>query len=104
MVQTEGICIDQDVYLTPDVEKDLSDRLSRIEGQVRGLKKMLLEHKDCESLLIQAAAIKGAITEVTIKLLEGHMETCVADCVERGQGVEALEKLKGALEKVLRKS
>jgi len=98
------ICAETTIYLTPDLEKDLADRLSRIEGQVRGLRRMLLEHKDCESLLIQAAAVKAAITEVTIKLLEGHMETCVAECVTSGEGIEALHRLKGALATVLRRA
>ncbi len=95
------ICIDEEVYLTSEVEQDLQDRLSRIEGHVRGVKRMLVEHRDCESLLIQMAAIKAALNQVTIKLLEGHMETCVSDCVAKGD-LETLDRLKGALAMVLK--
>ena len=93
--------IDEEVYLTSEVEQDLQDRLSRIEGHVRGVKRMLAEHRDCESLLIQMAAIKAAVNQVTIKLLEEHMDTCVADCVAKGD-VEALHRLKRALATVLK--
>ncbi|MEE8390855.1 MAG: metal-sensing transcriptional repressor [Anaerolineae bacterium] len=99
-IQTK-VCIGEEVYLTSEVERDIQDRLSRIEGHVRGVKRMLAEHRDCESLLIQIAAIKAAVNQVTIKLLEGHMETCVSDCVAKGD-LEALDRLKGALATVLK--
>lgn len=92
----------EEVYLTPQLEEELQDRLSRIEGHVRGVKGMLAEHRDCESLLLQMAAIKAAVNQVTIKLLEGHMATCVAESVNKGRGQEALERLKGALAIVLK--
>ncbi len=51
----------QDVYLDPAVEKELQDRLSRIEGHVRGVKRMLGEHASCEDLLLQLSAVRAAI-------------------------------------------
>ena len=94
--------VTQEVYLTPELEEDLQARLSRIEGHVRGIKRMLSEHQECESLLIQAAAVKSAMNQVILKLLEGHMETCVADCVRAGEGEEAIERLEKALALVLK--
>ena len=52
---------------------------------MRGIKRMLDDREDCESILIQLSAIKAALNQVTIKLLENHMETCVADCVRSGE-------------------
>ena len=98
------LCGGNEVYLTPALEQDLNRRLSRIEGQVRGVKKMLVEHRDCESLLIQASAVRAAMGKVLVKLLEGHMETCVADSVKCDQGAEAVARLKGALATVLKQS
>ncbi len=92
------------VYLDPDLEQELQHRLSRIEGHIRGIKNMLAEHKDCESLLIQTAAVKSALNQVIVKILEGHMDTCVAECVLEGDGVEALNRLRGALTLVLKSS
>ena len=91
-----------ETYLDPGLVDNLQSRLNRIEGHVRGVKRMLEDKEDCESILIQAAAIKAAMNQVIIKLLEGHMETCVTDCVKAGDTDEALERLKGALALVLK--
>ena len=88
------------IYLDPAVEVELQDRLSRIEGHVRGVKRMLTEHATCEDLLIQLSAIRSALNQATARLLENHMETCVADCVRAGHGEKALRQLKGALAQV----
>ena len=92
----------QDVYLDPAVEKELQDRLSRIEGHVRGVKRMLGEHASCEDLLLQLSAVRAAINKATARLLENHMETCVTECVRRGEGEAALRHLKGALSQVVK--
>jgi DNA-binding FrmR family transcriptional regulator len=49
----ENIGVVEEVYLEPELEKDLQDRLSRIAGHVNGIKRMLTEHRDCESILVQ---------------------------------------------------
>ena len=90
------------IYLDPAVEVELQNRLSRIEGHVRGVKRMLTEHATCEDLLIQLSAIRSALNQATARLLENHMETCVADCVRAGHGEKALRQLKGALAQVIK--
>jgi DNA-binding FrmR family transcriptional regulator len=82
--------------------KDLRDRLSRTAGQVEGVKRMLEEHRDCETILTQLAAARAALNRITARLVENHMETCVADAVKQGAGPEAIARLKGALSLVLR--
>lgn len=89
------------IYLDGEVEQDLQNRLSRIEGHVRGIKRMLREHDTCEDLLIQLSAVRSALNQVTARLLENHMETCVTDCVRAGHGEKALRQLKGALAHVI---
>jgi len=101
MPKTATVCL-PNVYLDPEVEKELEDRLSRIEGHVRGVKRMLAEHATCEDLLIQVSAIRSALNQATARLLENHMETCVADCVRAGHGEKALRQLKGALAQVIK--
>jgi len=91
-----------DVYLDPEVEKELQDRLSRIEGHVRGIKRMLAEHGTCEDLLLQVSAVRAALNQVQARLLENHMETCVADAVRAGKGERALRQLKSALAQVVK--
>jgi DNA-binding FrmR family transcriptional regulator len=69
---------------------------------VRGIKRMLAEHATCEDLLVQLTAGRSALNQATARLLENHLETCVADCVRAGQGEKALRHLKGALTQVVK--
>lgn len=94
--------IDDGLYLTEEQEQRIQNRLSRLEGQVRGIKKMLVDHKSCDDILVQVAALKQAVNGVAAELLQAHMETCVLERVEAGQGREALESLKVALGRVLK--
>lgn len=90
------------VYLAPATEKALLSRLSRIEGHVRGVNTMLAEHRDCDDILTQVAAVKSAINEVGLILLEGHLETCVLEALRSGDGVIPVNKFKASLARVLR--
>jgi DNA-binding FrmR family transcriptional regulator len=92
----------KDIYLDPEVEEELQNRLSRIEGHVRGVKRMLAEHASCEDLLLQLSAVRSALNQATARLLENHMETCVAEGIRAGQGEKALRQLKGALAQVVK--
>jgi DNA-binding FrmR family transcriptional regulator len=91
------------VYLTDEVQKDLLNRLSRIEGHVRGIRAMIQEHQSCNDLLVQLSAVKSAVNQTLITLLEGHMDVCVKACVH-DQDEEQLDELKVALALVLKRS
>ncbi len=90
-------------YLDETIRKDLQVRLSRIAGQVKALQTMLERHESCNDILVQLSAVKSALNQVTIKLLEGHLESCVARCLQEGDERE-LQELKDALSLVLRRS
>jgi len=92
----------RETYLDPELVANLMARLNRIEGHVRGVKRMLEEKDDCESILVQTSAIRAALNQVIIKLLDGHMQTCVADCVRAGDTEQALERLNNAMALVLK--
>jgi len=91
-----------DLYLTGDAERAIYNRLSRVEGQVRGVKKMLAEHKSCDEMLVQISALKQAVNGVAAELLQAHMETCVLGRIEAGEGKRALSSLRNALAKVMK--
>ncbi len=91
-----------DVSRNPVLERQLVNRLKRIEGHVRGVQRLIAEHQACEDILIQLGAVKQAINAATLQLLEGHVESCIADSVERGQGAKALASLKGTVASMLR--
>jgi DNA-binding FrmR family transcriptional regulator len=90
------------IYLTPELEEDLGNRLSRIEGHVRGVRNMLTEHRDCDHILTQVAGVQAAIRQVAILLLDGHLDTCVAEAIRSGEGGGAVEQFKESLSRVLR--
>jgi DNA-binding FrmR family transcriptional regulator len=98
----KALSVTKSIYLDPEVEAELQNRLSRIEGHVRGIKRMLAAHASCEDLLIQLSAVRSALNQVTGRLLENHMETCVAEGVRAGQGEKALRQLKSALTQVIK--
>lgn len=94
--------LDDGLYLNEEDEEALQNRLSRLEGQVRGIKRMLAEHQSCDDILVQVAALKQAVNAVASELVQAHMATCVLGRVEAGHGKEALESLKSALGRVLK--
>ena len=89
-------------YLSNDTRTDLANRLARIEGHVRAVRKMLENDESCDELMTQLAAVRAATTQAIVKLFEGHMETCVRTCVSTGKGEQALAGVKGALTTLLR--
>lgn len=83
-------------------EKDITRRLRRIEGQVRGIVRMVEEDKPCEDILIQIGSIKAALHKVGQFVLEGHLHHCVLEGIQQGNGDEILDRLSGALEQFSR--
>jgi CsoR family transcriptional regulator, copper-sensing transcriptional repressor len=87
-----GYTQDKDAYLK---------RLRRIEGQVRGLQRMVEEDVYCIDVLTQVSAVTRALQAVAIGLLEDHLGHCVTQAVEQG-GPEADAKVREAAEAVAR--
>ncbi|MCW4029865.1 MAG: metal-sensitive transcriptional regulator [Candidatus Bathyarchaeota archaeon] len=81
--------------------KEVINRLSRIEGHIRGLRKMVEEDKDCPDILLQVGAVRAALNQVGRILLEDHMESCVLEAAKEGKGETAIEDLKVALMKFM---
>jgi CsoR family transcriptional regulator, copper-sensing transcriptional repressor len=68
------------------------NRLRRIEGQVRGLQRMVEQDAYCVDILTQVAAVQTALEQVAVQVLDAHVRGCVSDAVADG-GAEADEKL-----------
>ncbi len=81
-------CMDVDAIQT---------RLRKIEGQVRGISKMVTNDKPCEEILIQIGAVKSALHKTGQIILEGHMHHCVLDGIKHGQEKETIKSLISAL-------
>lgn len=71
-------------------KKKYIDRLNRIEGQTRGLKKMVGEDRDCVDVLKQISAAIGALRSLGIVILEEHLKGCVAGAIRNKESDEEL--------------
>ncbi len=78
-------------------KKDLLDRLRRIEGQVRGLQRMVEEDQYCIDVLTQVNSAAAALRAVGMGLLDGHVRHCVRESIEKGNGDEKVEELLAAV-------
>lgn len=86
---------------TPEEYKKLINRLNRVEGQIRGIRKMLEEDAYCPDILIQASAANAAINAFSRELLSEHMKTCVADDIRAGKD-ETIDELLATLQKMMK--
>ncbi|MGB7440415.1 MAG: metal-sensitive transcriptional regulator [Coleofasciculaceae cyanobacterium] len=77
------------------------NRLSRIEGHIRGIKTMVQESRACPDVLVQLAAVRGALDRVARIILDEHLTECVARAAEEGKIEEEIEELKAALDRFL---
>jgi DNA-binding FrmR family transcriptional regulator len=73
--------------------KALQNRLRRIEGQVRGLQRMVDEDAYCVDVLTQVAAVQTALEQVAVQVLDAHVRHCVADAVSGDDEVAAAERM-----------
>lgn len=77
-----------------EAEKEkMLKRLKRIEGQVRGIQKMIEEDRYCVDILIQISAIESALKQVGFSVTERHMNHCVSDAIKKGEGAESINEL-----------
>jgi CsoR family transcriptional regulator, copper-sensing transcriptional repressor len=76
---------------------ELLTRLRRIEGQVRGLQRMVDEDAYCIDILTQVSSVTAALRAVAMGLLDAHVRHCVAESIERGEGEEKIEELMNAV-------
>ena len=77
--------------------KDLLDRLRRIEGQIRGLQRMVEEDTYCIDVLTQVNSATAALRAVGLGLLDDHVRHCVRESIEHGDGDRTVEELMAAV-------
>jgi DNA-binding FrmR family transcriptional regulator len=76
-------------------------RLSRIEGQVRGIGRMIEREEYCVDILQQTAALRAAIDAVSIMVLEDHVQGCVRTAAERGEADQYVEEVLDVVRRTL---
>ncbi|AZO94504.1 metal-sensitive transcriptional regulator [Halocella sp. SP3-1] len=80
-------------------KKDLDMRLKKIEGQVRGIQRMIDEDKYCVDILTQINAVRGALKKVGLKILDKHTHGCVQRAIKNEEGDAIINELMDVLTK-----
>ena len=86
---------------TQEEYKSLVNRLNRIEGQIRGIKRMVEENAYCTDILTQSSAVTAAIHAFNKELLANHIKTCVANDIKNGKD-ETVDELVATLQKLMK--
>ena len=77
------------------------NRLARIEGHVRAIKRMIEEETPCPDVLVQIAAVRSALNGVGRVILEDHLQSCMVDAVEKDDYQQAMKELKNSLDRFI---
>jgi len=77
----------------------LAKRLNRIEGQVRGIGRMIDDDRYCVDILTQVSAVQSALDALALKLLEHHLHGCVSHAVASGNGAHAIDEARSVIRK-----
>ena len=94
-------CAQKKKYRDDDEYKKLLNRLSRIEGQIRGIRKMVESDAYCTDILIQVSAVSAALNAFNKELLSNHIHTCVANDIREGKD-ETIDELCETLKKLMK--
>ncbi len=76
-----------------DIKQKLLTRLRRIEGQTRGLQRMVEEDKYCVDIMTQIAGVQAALEQVSVQLMENHLRHCVTEAILEGKGEEKIREI-----------
>jgi DNA-binding FrmR family transcriptional regulator len=80
---------------------DVIKRLTKVEGHIRGIRRMIGENRECPDILLQLAAVRAAINMVSRIVLEDHVESCLTQAAKEGKAEKAVIELKDALMKII---
>ncbi|PZO38135.1 MAG: hypothetical protein DCF21_09980 [Leptolyngbya sp.] len=85
----------------PESLRRIVNRLARIEGHIRGIKTMVQESRPCPDVLVQVAAVRGALDRVARIILDEHLSECIGRAAVEGNIEAEIAELKAALDRFL---
>jgi DNA-binding FrmR family transcriptional regulator len=100
-MEEKHCCCGKTTERDEEQRKKLLNRLSRIEGQIRGIKGMIEKDAYCGDILVQSAAVNAAVNSFNRELLSSHMHTCVARDIREGKD-EVIDELLVILQKLMK--
>ena len=98
---TECECSKKHKHRSEEEYRSLVNRLSRIEGQVRGIKNMIENDAYCTDVLVQVSAVQAALNAFSKELLSNHIHTCVAENIRKGDE-SVIDELVVTLQKLMK--
>ncbi|WP_113926822.1 metal-sensitive transcriptional regulator [Bacillus sp. P14.5] len=105
MIEIDSCCSSDEErksHHSDKVKSNLVTRLNRIEGQIRGIKRLIENDTYCDDVITQISAIQSAMNSVAKLLLEGHMKTCVLERIQEGD-TEVLDEVLITIQKLMKK-
>ena len=100
-VENECCCTHKTKERSEAEYRSLLNRLSRIEGQIRGIRNMVEESAYCTDILVQVSAVTAALNAFNKELLANHIKTCVAEDIKNGKD-ETVDELVATLQKLMK--
>jgi len=85
-----------------DIQKEVLSRLRMIEGQIRGVQKMILANKKCEAILVQTRAVRSALQSANSLILQRYITQCLREAAEDGSQGNALDQIQEAVKTLTR--
>ncbi|MBT9162044.1 MAG: Copper-sensing transcriptional repressor CsoR [Dehalococcoidia bacterium] len=81
--------------------QEVAERLSKVEGHLRAVRRMVENDRDCPEVLLQISAVRAALDQIGRIILEDHLDTCIVAAIEEGSGEKTIAKLKESLARFL---
>ena len=100
-MEQKKCCCEKQTLRSEEERKKLMNRLSRIEGQIRGIRGMIEKDAYCADILTQSAAVSAAVNAFNKELLASHIRTCVADKIRDGDD-QVIDELVATLQKLMK--
>ena len=94
-------CHIESSHHSEDFKALMKNRLSRIEGQIRGINRMIQEDVYCDEILNQMAAVQSALVSAGEKLLDAHIKNCVVEQIQGGR-IEVVDELMTTIKRLIR--
>jgi DNA-binding FrmR family transcriptional regulator len=77
----------------PQAKRDILRRIRTVRGHLEGIETMVEDERYCVEILKQIAAVQASLSQVAQMLTKGHMQTCLTEAIQSGQGEEKIEEL-----------
>jgi DNA-binding FrmR family transcriptional regulator len=85
-----------------DKKETILARLRRIEGQTRGLQKMVEQDKYCVDIMTQISSVQAALEQISLMLMEDHMRHCVTEAIQQGNGEEKISEVLNVIKRYVK--